>query len=345
MRRHQGLSAKQAWKLLGIEPCDDERAVKRAYAAKLKSINPDEDVEGFGRLRLALKSARQDARWRKELAERGDAVDDDFDEDDIFLAPADTFIPADAVAAAISVDRDLARSDNSGEDLGIEDDGYGDPGEFEYEPAEPDPTQIKFRELNKLLISDYFSASEQEQALELLDQILSDERIDEIAYAERVEGALADLLVYTTPNSDNLIRVADKHFNWRAEMDAANPRWRVYEVARRADDLAAIDAMADPEHRWHEAYNALIKGPPRIHSLADRLRLQPVVRELIASLRHHHPDLEAQFNPEILDRWAEAGSSAPPAELIRSEGISWYGWVLIFYLVWQVLYSAFGVGA
>lgn len=35
------------WPVLGIAPTDDERAIKRAYAAKLKTVRPDEDPEGF----------------------------------------------------------------------------------------------------------------------------------------------------------------------------------------------------------------------------------------------------------------------------------------------------------
>ena len=46
-----------AFHLLGLAPDADERAIKRAYAARLKSSRPDEDPEGFQRLNQAYQAA------------------------------------------------------------------------------------------------------------------------------------------------------------------------------------------------------------------------------------------------------------------------------------------------
>lgn len=45
------------WALLDIEPCDDPRAIKRAYAVKLKQNRPDEKPEAFQQLHGAYKQA------------------------------------------------------------------------------------------------------------------------------------------------------------------------------------------------------------------------------------------------------------------------------------------------
>lgn len=45
------------WVLLGIEPSDDTRAIKRAYAKKLKQTRPDEKPQEFQQLHSAYKRA------------------------------------------------------------------------------------------------------------------------------------------------------------------------------------------------------------------------------------------------------------------------------------------------
>jgi hypothetical protein len=45
------------WDELGIAPCDDPKAIRRAYAARLKKLDPDRDPEAFARLRYALEWA------------------------------------------------------------------------------------------------------------------------------------------------------------------------------------------------------------------------------------------------------------------------------------------------
>ncbi|MGN6151067.1 MAG: J domain-containing protein, partial [Lysobacteraceae bacterium] len=51
-----------AFHLLGLAPDADERAIKRAYAARLKTVRPDEDPEGFQRLNEAYQAA---LAWRQ----------------------------------------------------------------------------------------------------------------------------------------------------------------------------------------------------------------------------------------------------------------------------------------
>ena len=59
------------WQALGIEPTPDERAIKRAYAKQLKQTRPDEDKEGFLRLREAYERALEIRHWVLENEEDG----------------------------------------------------------------------------------------------------------------------------------------------------------------------------------------------------------------------------------------------------------------------------------
>lgn len=56
----------QIWNILDIAPTDDVSAIKRAYAAKLKVYHPEEDPEGYQRLREAYDQAMKLAKQRNK---------------------------------------------------------------------------------------------------------------------------------------------------------------------------------------------------------------------------------------------------------------------------------------
>ncbi|QOQ73180.1 J domain-containing protein [Pseudomonas poae] len=57
------------WTVLQLADDADERTIKRTYARLLKSCRPDDDAEGFQRLREAYENALSEARWRADNEE------------------------------------------------------------------------------------------------------------------------------------------------------------------------------------------------------------------------------------------------------------------------------------
>ena len=51
---------------LGIEATKEEKKIKKAYRARLHAVNPEDDPDGFKRLREAYEEALKYARQRKK---------------------------------------------------------------------------------------------------------------------------------------------------------------------------------------------------------------------------------------------------------------------------------------
>lgn len=67
--------------------------VKRAYAVRLKATRPEDDPQGFMRLRAMLESGLNQVKWR-DLYGNTDDEDPYPDEEDAFAAEAETAEPA-----------------------------------------------------------------------------------------------------------------------------------------------------------------------------------------------------------------------------------------------------------
>lgn len=67
------------WKVLGIEPTKDETQLKERYHALLRAVNPEDDAEGFKRLREAYETAMELAQAPDEVVEQKEKPKDEID--------------------------------------------------------------------------------------------------------------------------------------------------------------------------------------------------------------------------------------------------------------------------
>ncbi|NQZ06469.1 MAG: hypothetical protein HRT35_04835 [Algicola sp.] len=72
------------WKTLGIEPTTDNKAIKKAYAAKIKQTKPDQNPTGYQQLREAFEAAKKQA---KNKADTSIAQPDTTYYDDAYFQP------------------------------------------------------------------------------------------------------------------------------------------------------------------------------------------------------------------------------------------------------------------
>jgi hypothetical protein len=69
------------WQVLGIEATDDPSAIRRAYAARLKSLDPDRDPDAFKTLRQAYESALARAERRRSTSKKPERAHHTAEED------------------------------------------------------------------------------------------------------------------------------------------------------------------------------------------------------------------------------------------------------------------------
>ena len=356
----------QAFKLLGVNRGADRREVRRAYAALLKQIDPDQDVAGFLKLREALEAAENDIRWRamQQAAlehEGAEAVEPG--------AETEAGVEPEAEVSAVEVASLGPVLPDESPPLAAQ--------PLPDAPPLPRPVRPDFAELPPVLPQpdvtlpegtvpeslvtvrlqplgnpDRFAAlrrrfaagigggdeTDAADAVALFEELLADPALAAIDARERFEGWLAELLHDAGPRADPVLPRAVEAFGWANELEAINPRWLQARVAQRADDLAVIARLEQPGHRWHVAYATLQEPAPDQISVTRRIALREQIEGLLASLRRHNPWVEDHFDPAHVRLWEQTmGVGSGVSLALFREGISPFGGLMLAYLAVQLV--------
>ncbi len=302
------MSRETLWDRLGLAPTGDRKTIRRAYAARLKLVNPEDDPEGFQALRAAYEQAlaRADRVARKPSAPLDDEPSP-YDEDDAY--------------------EDDAYEDDPGED-----DPPADDAEAETKGRPVDAFRAGVddeRRHHDQLIGRLRQAVEMPGApdaaalVAALQAVMLSPAMDQLGVFVDTEAWLAGLIAGHLPRTDALVAPAIKRFGWSVNAGdrLANPN--ITAVARRRIALTELAGYRLQGSNMRGAIGMLEAAPSRPSVLIASLipgRFKNL-RELLRQMRASGIDLTLDFRSDVIDAWE--------VELARPRIEATTGWLTV----------------
>lgn len=275
----------EPWATLEITPTSNQRAIKSAYAAKLKRLDVETDPRGFVALREKLSWALQLSQH--PFAEAQSPLPDrEWTIDGGASSSPRTATPAQPIDAELS---DLKRKQQGL--LNLLDDTEG----------------------NEARICDAVVALLRSRTLANLDN------------HNRIELWLADIMAERRNISEPIINLVVYHFRWNEVANGVRTPRSIRQVVQRQSDLLCLAALRDPVHPWHLAFTELSTPNARAVTAADQRLHGSKIRLLLESLRTHNPEVENILDPQRVAGWDQvhcARSQETLSEITRLEALN-----------------------
>ncbi|WP_263260589.1 J domain-containing protein [Pseudomonas sp. RIT-PI-S] len=292
------------WHVLGLTPEADERSIKRAYARLLKSHRPDEDPEGFQRLREAYDASLVEARWRAEEGERAsDAL--------LFvslLAPDESPLAAPVVVATAQAVAPASRLASQAPPASVE---ILAAPEHHEALATIDPPQPAFWQMQQWL-----AEGKDRQVLDALRVWLASDWLLPFERRQQFEQDVLGWLESAPQWSPAFFDAVCQAIGWdETRGDLPCEHWRWNALIRRCEAQAQADTVraelaafeADRSRGWGAALLLKPMADRKRRQLADNLISNDWQRfaELAQTIEYQYPELPRLVGAEPLSNWRD----------------------------------------
>ncbi len=285
---------KQWWQVLGVPRGSDRATIRRAYAARLKTTNPEDDAKGFMALREAYEQA---LRWVDY--DHFDNWDDDGEDEagEVVAAVADDPEPVLVTA------HDAAPFEPSGPlppDAAPTPAAPSDPLEAA-RAADAAELERRLADLDAGLRGPWFKDRDAIRAA--FDAVMGAPALMEIDRRAHTEYRLAALIADTIPRSDAILREAMAVFGWEGE---GNHPPAVWALRARLDEWRLIASFGRGGHALQGGWRALTNGksPGWLRRLAAlRPGVADQVRQLFELADYDVPGIAHSFHPKAAEWW------------------------------------------
>lgn len=316
-----------ALRKLGLRAGADVAAIRKAYAALYKAMDPDADPEGYARLRQARDIALRAAKLAA-APPPPDEPEAPAEPDALPVAPWLYGAPTVAIDQAAEIPLVNAGQVPRPEPAPVAPRPIDAPaasaaalralaGPPLLESAQPLRADVGYLakpdlDLARLLHdpdTDLAPLTDDQEAFahRCLHALLAEAVAADLTRHARIEEWLADLLAETWPRSAPLLRPAAEAFGWENERGQITERPSIAWLNARLRGLRFQDKVTEPDHPLHKAWTELTR--PGSATIVDKLRVQrSAINQLLEGVRKHFPELEHHFPRERVVSWGDGAT-------------------------------------